>query len=46
MEKVIIVATSYEWECPKCGELNKCDYAEFVTCGKCKVKAEVVEWAK
>lgn len=42
METVDLIASGHEWECPKCGELNKeVEVEEIVYCGKCGRAYEV-----
>lgn len=42
METVDLIASGYEWECPKCGELNKeVEVEKIVYCGKCGRAYEV-----
>jgi DNA-directed RNA polymerase subunit RPC12/RpoP len=44
METVDLIASGYEWSCPKCGELNReIEITENVKCSKCGGEFEVGE---
>jgi DNA-directed RNA polymerase subunit RPC12/RpoP len=43
--KVDLIASGYEWECPKCDQLNKeIEVTENVTCEECKSVFEVADY--
>jgi len=45
MQQVELIASSYEWTCPKCGMLNtEIEIPEIVMCIKCNCEFEVVEY--
>ena len=48
MKKVDVIASGYEWVCPKCGTLNKeMEYKPYYCCCKCaeEVQANLPEHA-
>jgi phage FluMu protein Com len=45
MDSVELIASGYEWECPKCKVLNtEIEVTEKVKCSSCKVEFEVEDY--